>query len=695
MRQPQARAIIREGNLSMWKKITLTASSVAVTVAGISTNSIPIIGVGLVLSCVSYSLASKPPNKHLQILTLRETKLKTSQHSLQQEQTEVQNQLRELGILRDELEKQSAAIISSREEFQKNQQVIYEQILNQVKLQANQYSIGLFQQHWKELQEREQVVQSVIPNLGKEWQERFNSVEDQKHQEITAIVSQSNEHLHNARKKIAEAGQFYKQMYIQATQGLSVELHELKQPQMPSADYIDEYPRSTLIAERSLRHLYDKGVYLDFVDCFEDPESVSILLKPKKGALDFVESRDKFGKQLPALQALANGVNAPPEFKIWGGMFRVDFDMSGLTSTQRSAKARSKEIEELPANWLEDVVRNCYHFRVNGQTRAGKSVFVNNLIGLMRRMYKTTLTVVLIDPKYPMSRWSIKPQYRGIEESILGLKAMGDEVERRLRLATEDADAGRPIQNFEPIIYIADEIDSIASEYGNSPVPVVAQYLESLNLGVKKAAPTLLKKGLKVGAALKVIICYIGQSPLCSAIGMNKNDFNNSGNFFLGENIFPAIEEVAFKHQQPYLKRQYALRQERAAEYAGTPDQNLYKYFALVKVPGMAPKLATLPLEGIYDFMPEESNRALDALVEELSENSQAVANWRRATPEALVASARNQILELVKEGITNPLEICRCIWGFDSVKPQSLPYNGKNGVKVRIEYLISTINHA
>ncbi|MHC5825928.1 MAG: hypothetical protein ACYT04_61260 [Nostoc sp.] len=56
------------------------------------------------------------------------------------------------------------------------------------------------------------------------------------------------------------------------------------------------------------------------------------------------------------------------------------------------------------------------------------------------------------------------------------------------------------------------------------------------------------------------------------------------------------------------------------------------------------------------------------------------------------MASARKTIVALINDGTTNPLEICRAIWG-DKINPQARPYNGKNGVKSRIEYLLSINN--
>jgi hypothetical protein len=391
----------------------------------------------------------------------------------------------------------------------------------------------------------------------------------------------------------------------------------------------------------------------------------------------------------------------------------------------RAAKTRIKEIQEPPDNWLETVIQYTYHFRVNGQTRAGKSTFVNNLIGLMKRMFDKPVEVVLIDPKYPMSRWSIKPKYKGLEESIIGLKDMAEEVQRRLKLATEDADNGREIRDFEPILYVLDEADTVAGEY-NDPTPPVADYLESLHLSTKKSVAHLLKQGLKVGAALRVGVCYIGQSPLCSTLGMNRNDFNHSANFFLGENIPTAIEEVALKHQQPYLKQQYRLRIERYMNAKGTDEERKYRYFALIKCPGEPAFLASLPPEGAYDkdinfaFVGAGSDGSLDSddpndisrfakaleaslhkgsdRVEATQENRSDLGKtelqpWSEsADPAALVESAKLRIVALILEGIDKPSEICKMIWG-DVVNTSAKPYNlKKGGVKKRIEFIVSEV---
>jgi hypothetical protein len=371
----------------------------------------------------------------------------------------------------------------------------------------------------------------------------------------------------------------------------------------------------------------------------------------------------------------------------------------------------SQQFQQLEAHYQGQVNETAEECNARIQA-AQQSIFVNNLIGLLKRMFGEEVEIILIDPKYPMSQWSLKPRYKGLEEAILGLQEMAEDVQTRLKLATEDADAGRPIRSFKKTLYILDEADTVAGEY-NDPTPPVAEFLESLQLTTKKAVAHLLKQGLKVGAALGVAVCYIGQSPLCSTLGMNKNDFNHSANFFLGENIPQAINDIAMKHQQPYLLQQYRLRVERYMEAKGTPEEKPYKYFALVKVPGESPFLATLPPEGYYDdkpqFIPvgvgaseldpdnpddvERFTKLLEASVGKSSEPvwEGQVFPWNNdAPPGVLVESARVRIIGLIQEGVEKPAEICRLIWGDINVCAK--PYNGKSGVKRRIETIISEV---
>lgn len=584
---------------------------------------------------------------------------------------------------------------------------------------AQQLAQGFYNQQLEQLQtwagrlaEQQESVNNALAAASVEWAQQFQQLEAEYQGQVSQTAQECNDRIKAAQKSIVQAQEWYQNIFVQLTKDTFQEMHQLKQPILPPPEIYEEQPKAALISERVLKFLYDKQIYVDYIDSYEEKGGISLLIKCKKGASEFVETYNAIGKQLPAIASLAPGCSSAPQYGIHQGNIRIDFDMSGMEHQTRSARARSKQIEEMPDHWLEEVIKYTYHFRVNGPTRAGKSTFVNNLIGLLKRLFGEEVEIILIDPKYPMSQWSLKPKYKGLEEAIRGLQAMADDVQTRLKLATEDADAGRPIRNFKKTLYILDEADTVAGEY-NDPTPPVAEFLESLQLTTKKAVAHLLKQGLKVGAALGVAVCYIGQSPLCSTLGMNKNDFNHSANFFLGENIPQAINDIAMKHQQPYLLQQYRLRIERYMEAKGTSEEKPYKYFALVKVPGESPFLATLPPEEFYDdkpqFIPvgvgasdldpnnpndvEKFTKLLEASVGKSSEQvwEGQVFKWSLdATPAVLVESARARIIALIHEGVDKPSEIVRLIWG--EVNVQARPYNGKSGVKKRIEAIMKEV---
>jgi hypothetical protein len=123
---------------------------------------------------------------------------------------------------------------------------------------------------------------------------------------------------------------------------------------------------------------------------------------------------------------------------------------------------------------------------------------------------------------------------------------------------------------------VVDEIDWIVSEYG-------------------KDATKLLKVGLKVGRALNVKILYLGQSPLCTDLGMRRNDFRNSANFYLGDNIPPSIDKEACHTltEKRFWAEQYTARVARGDEY-----------LALIKPMGKACFIAPLPSPKLSETKP-------------------------------------------------------------------------------------------
>lgn len=295
------------------------------------------------------------------------------------------------------------------------------------------------------------------------------------------------------------------------------------------------------------------------------------------------------------------------------------------------------EIIDPPPDWLIKICLLSVHFRVNGQTGSGKSTFVLNLTTILVKSFQTTqnldVEVFLIDPKYPFSDWGkYTPRYKGIDESLEGLETMANTVLERLKLARECADHKRPLPVFRPQLWIVDEIDMIISQY-------------------EKVASKHLKTGLKVGRALGVKLCYVGQSPLADDLKLRRNDFNNSTNIFLGSNGLAAIDEICYTGQQrAFLTGQLAAR-----------EHQEQKYFALIKAPQLPPFTAQLPPENAYaDNLPNMEEGQL------LKDGEASQINTSQSSP--VLGSDKILAIQTLKQSGEDRLSVIICkVWGLGS----------------------------
>lgn len=313
--------------------------------------------------------------------------------------------------------------------------------------------------------------------------------------------------------------------------------------------------RLEVISNRCIDFYYERGIMTDYVDSWTDNEFDLIRIKPRSGGKEQLE------KLVEELQ-LELSLDVKPTFSIVQGTCQIRLDTRGIDTRPSNSKPK---ITEPHFDFLKAAVGSAPSFRINGESGSGKSTLANNLIAAMQQELGGC-DVTLVDPKYPLSEWDIPARYKGIDEAYDGLKEAADLVESRLKLAREDKENGRPIRKFKPFLFVIDEIDWIISHFG------------------KEATEQLLIT-LKVGRALNVMILYIGQTPLCSRLKLNKDDFRHSASFFLGENIPAGIGEVvldgALKNE---LEAQYTLRQD---------SDN--KYFCMVKYPGKKPFIASMP----------------------------------------------------------------------------------------------------
>lgn len=295
------------------------------------------------------------------------------------------------------------------------------------------------------------------------------------------------------------------------------------------------------------------------------------------------------------------------------------------------------DIIEPPSDWLIKICLLSVHFRVNGQTGSGKSTFVLNLLTILVKSFEAVknqdVEVIIIDPKYPFSDWGrLTPRYKGIDESLEGLEMMSNTVLDRLKLARECADHKRPLPVFRPQLWIVDEIDMIISHY-------------------EKVASKHLKTGLKVGRALGVKLCYVGQSPLADDLKLRRNDFNNSTNIFLGSNGLAAIDEICYTGQQKaFLTGQLAAREAKEQ-----------MYFGLIKAPQLPPFTAQLPPENAYgDSLPIVEDPKL------LEDWEDRQINTSQSSP--ALGSDKLLAIQTLKQSGEDRLSVIICkVWGLGS----------------------------
>lgn len=230
-------------------------------------------------------------------------------------------------------------------------------------------------------------------------------------------------------------------------------------------------------------------------------------------------------------------------------------------------------IDPESCRWIEHFVKSSFHFRVCGSTGAGKSVFVKNLLDLVAAKFKIPHIedfVRIIDPKFTDAKnWGkFIPAYQTIEQAYQGICDMEEMMKERLAIAQTAANAKQPAPDFFPIFWIIDESDWVMTEHK------------------RKGIQNKFRTVLKVARALKIIVIFLGQSPLCSTLGLFKSDFDNCGSIFLGyKTAIRALDDMKGNKKQ---------KAELTAQLEELREMN-DAYFALVDVNKSPLYLAPLP----------------------------------------------------------------------------------------------------
>ncbi|MBD1848522.1 hypothetical protein [Leptolyngbya sp. FACHB-711] len=427
--------------------------------------------------------------------------------------------------------------------------------------------------------------------LEKDLDNQRNLLIEEFEKQHNALVGACQKEIENYKRLIAD---------MEATiESQRLYLYNLQQPELINGSTTYE-----LLADRVIQFLYNHGVIVrdprivPFTKKFQLSFNILPIVPGKNDKGKYAENLIDAYKRihdrlLEGIMAEVPNCKTKPGLEMSNRRIVLTIDISGV---DWEAENQVDPIVEADPDWPLTIVRIANHFRVTGNTDTDKSTLVDNLVGAMQQVW-VELRLSVADPKYPFTEWStFTPNYKGVEESFRGVSALEQIVDSRFRLARKAKEAGKPLPEFAPELFVLDEAEILMDE---------ARAIDEANppergkISLQKHLTRMLRKGLKLGRGLTkqrgkgLKVAYIAQSPLCSRLGMNRDDFDQSVNIFIGENIPRALEEELktkiSNADKAFWKEQYHLRVERG-------DQ----YFCLVKAPGLRPFIATMPPPGHY-----------------------------------------------------------------------------------------------
>ena len=329
--------------------------------------------------------------------------------------------------------------------------------------------------------------------------------------------------------------------------------------------------------------LYKLGFKLDYDHHDTNPNRDRVWFRPQN-TFDL--------KQLDQQSGLIQGLIGSKHPLSWQwidkGLIQLEVSTAGVETSTKTSKRKIADRIVDGEQWLIDLVDKCFHFRISGENGSGKSEFFNNLFCIAKhRVFDGKLDLTLIDPKFPLSPWIIEgqpfvPQYRSWEDAASGVADMAALVDARIKRASDEFDPQDWLDGttpeFTPSMWAIDETDTTMSRY-------------------KKEIKDNLRVGLKVGRALRVMVCYMCQSYLPSDIGLNHPDLKASATILLSTSAEEGADDLPMsKERRLEIKEEIAYLNAEGC-----------KYFALVKYPGVQPFVARLPKPKAYSHLQFES----------------------------------------------------------------------------------------
>lgn len=372
--------------------------------------------------------------------------------------------------------------------------------------------------------------------------------------------------------------------YEAVIETLKVRLAELNGVQRPKGNSRIEW-----IADRVIDVFLEYGIACDYEDSHEIPGEDLIWLTPRQGV-----KVSQVRALAEELQLRIAGIDYPPAISLTDeACIEISIKVSAEKQRRERASIEDELIEPAP-DWFEEMISHpeVNHLRVAGESGSGKSTLIDNYICLAKKDLGDDVDIIVIDPKFPDTRWVIDgveiiPQFKGYERlkdefgnehpsALEGLIAMQQDVRDRLSKAATEKLAGKDITERKPTIYVVDEAEDLVGTFGED-------------------AAEPIRSVLRVGRSTKVKAVIIGQDPGCRAYKMQKANFRNAAQIFLRENAIAGIEEVGLtRSQKAELKKQVGLRQLLAE------NDRSKRFYGVIKYPGCPAFCANMPSVGAF-----------------------------------------------------------------------------------------------
>lgn len=291
---------------------------------------------------------------------------------------------------------------------------------------------------------------------------------------------------------------------------------------------------------------------------------------------------------------------------------------------------KESKLKDASADYFEQALKKVFHIRVTGETDTGKSTIVNNLVGLILTQ-NPECEVFLYNPLYgsKFDKWQIPARWRTFNEFPSVVSEIESEFERRSKIAAQSKDKGLGYPSFPVRLYILDECENSVS--------------------LHPECSKVLKRCLNHGRHQDIFVVYITQSPLASAVKLNRPDFNASIGFHLGRNALRVLKDTEFgSEMKDSLTTQYELRIGRGDKFTVLCDVKNDLFWAYPPAPDAYPIPAQATAQG---KLAESLEALLDLEAQSPSPTQNPAYGADQATAHSSPKCPRCQSLNIRKKG--------------------------------------------